>query len=144
MKQTDIIKNIENLFRTAVPSPGIFDQNVQASCVIEETMEFVSHLGYDNKTPLYSLKNQLRSGATRIQITDAAATLDDLCDVIITCIGMAYVLGYDLQGALAEVNRSNWSKFENGKALRDGNGKIMKGKDYSPPNLAQFIKFQGK
>jgi secreted protein len=67
MKQTDIIKNIENWFRTAVPSPGIFDQNVQASCIIEETMEFVSHLGYDNdKTPLYSLKNQLRSGATRI------------------------------------------------------------------------------
>ena len=75
MKQTDIIKNIENWFRTAVPSPGIFDQNVQASCIIEETMEFVSHLGYDNdKTPLYSLKNQLRSGATRIQITDAEAT----------------------------------------------------------------------
>lgn len=61
MKQTDIIKNIENWFRTAVPSPGIFDQNVQASCIIEETMEFVSHLGYDNdKTPLYSLKNQFK------------------------------------------------------------------------------------
>ena len=139
MKQTDIIKNIENWFRTAFPSPGIFDQNVQASCVIEETMEFVSHLGCDNyKTPLYSLKNQLRSGVTRIQITDAAATLDDLCDVIITCIGMAYVLGYDLQGALAEVNRSNWSKFQDGNVLRDKHGKIMKGKDYSPPNLAQF------
>ena len=50
------------------------------------------------------------------------------------------MMGFDIIGALNEVNNSNWSKFENGKAIFDGNGKIKKGTNYFKPNLIKFIK----
>lgn len=68
-----------------------------------------------------------------------ADLLDALCDQIVTAIGVGYMAGFDMAGALQEVIRSNASKFENGKPLFDENGKIRKGKDYTPPELAQFV-----
>ena len=44
-----------------------------------------------------------------------------------------------IEGALKEVNDSNHSKFENGKAVFNEQGKITKGKNYSPPELGKFI-----
>lgn len=41
--------------------------------------------------------------------------------------------------AFEEVNRSNMSKLENGKAIFREDGKILKGKNYFRPNLKQFI-----
>jgi predicted HAD superfamily Cof-like phosphohydrolase len=40
--------------------------------------------------------------------------------------------------AFEEVHRSNMSKLENGKALKNEYGKVIKSKSYSPPNLTQF------
>lgn len=54
-------------------------------------------------------------------------------------VGLAHMHNIDLIGALQEVNRSNWSKFENGKPVFDENGKIKKGKDYTPPELSKFV-----
>lgn len=33
------------------------------------------------------------------------------------------------------VDRSNWSKFVDGKPVRDAHGKVAKGQYYSKPNL---------
>ena len=49
------------------------------------------------------------------------------------------MFGFDMQKALAEVVRSNFSKFENGKPVFDDNGKIKKGANYTPPQLQEFI-----
>lgn len=38
----------------------------------------------------------------------------------------------NVPGALAEVNRSNYSKFEDGEPVFNENMKVMKGKDYTP------------
>ena len=65
--------------------------------------------------------------------------LDALCDQIVTAIGVAHRFGFDIQGALAEVNRSNWSKLVDGQFQHDANGKVIKPADYSPPNLAPFV-----
>ena len=65
--------------------------------------------------------------------------LDSLCDMITTAIGVGYRMGFDMLGAMNEVNRSNWSKFENGKVLRDITGKVIKGKNYFEPSLKDFI-----
>ena len=43
------------------------------------------------------------------------------------------------QVAFAEVHRSNMSKLVDGKPTKDGSGRVLKGPDYSRPNLAQFI-----
>ena len=41
--------------------------------------------------------------------------------------------------AFKEVQRSNMSKLENGKAIFREDGKILKGKNYFGPNLKQFV-----
>ena len=71
--------------------------------------------------------------------TDRIALLDALADQIVTATGVAHMFGMDLIGALEEVNRSNFSKFENGEPVFNGQGKITKGKHYTPPNLKPFI-----
>lgn len=64
--------------------------------------------------------------------------LDALCDLIVTCVGLAYMMGYDLHAALEVVNASNWSKFEDGQPVFDEQGKIQKGKNYRAPSLEAF------
>ena len=68
-----------------------------------------------------------------------AALLDSLADQVVTAIGVAHCAGMDFPGALAEVNRSNWSKFENGAPVFLTGGKIGKGEFYTPPNLTDFV-----
>ena len=65
--------------------------------------------------------------------------LDALCDQIVTAVGVAHMFGLDIEGALAEVNRSNWSKFVDGKPTFDANGKIAKPATYSKPDLTPFL-----
>ena len=49
-------------------------------------------------------------------------------------------LGNDLDGAFAEVHRSNMSKLDDdGKPVKRTDGKILKGPNYTPPNLSPFI-----
>lgn len=50
------------------------------------------------------------------------------------------MMGFDMVGALKEVNASNYSKFENGKPVFNEQGKIAKGKDYFKPNLTTYLK----
>lgn len=38
-----------------------------------------------------------------------------------------------------EVDRSNWSKFVDGKPVFNEQGKIAKPESYSPPNLVEFV-----
>ena len=49
------------------------------------------------------------------------------------------MFGLDIEGALAEVIRSNYSKFVDGKPVFDANGKIAKPATYSPPDLTAFV-----
>ena len=65
--------------------------------------------------------------------------LDALADQIVTATGVGTFLGMDVPGATKEVNRSNYSKFENGEPIFNENKKVMKGKDYTPPDLSKFI-----
>lgn len=64
--------------------------------------------------------------------------LDALCDEIVTRIGEAYRLNFDIIGALDEVNKSNYSKIIGGVIL-DKDGKVGKGKEYRSPKLVPFI-----
>lgn len=67
------------------------------------------------------------------------AILDALADQIVTATGVGTFLGMNVPGALAEVNRSNYSKFEDGEPVFNENKKVMKGKDYTPPDLTPYI-----
>lgn len=74
-----------------------------------------------------------------VHTEDRAELLDALADQIVTATGVGVFLGMNVPGALAEVNRSNYSKFEDGEPIFNENKKVMKGKDYTLPDLTPFI-----
>ena len=71
--------------------------------------------------------------------SDREALLDADIDLAWVTVGAALSSGADVLGAMKEVARSNFSKMVDGKMIKDGNGKVIKGPDFSPPYLAPFI-----
>ncbi|MEG9499874.1 hypothetical protein [Mannheimia indoligenes] len=91
---------------------------------------------------MFDLEKALAGEPVRLRNGDKAIIIGrilPLCDQIVTAIGVAYMFGMDIQGALKEVADSNDSKFENGEPVFNEQGKIAKGKHYFSPNLKQFI-----
>jgi predicted HAD superfamily Cof-like phosphohydrolase len=48
-------------------------------------------------------------------------------------------MGYDIEGAMAEVARSNMSKVDGGVIRKTPSGKVIKPEGYSPPDLKGFV-----
>lgn len=142
-----MIHSIKEWFKAAKPEPTVKDAYVQIGCHYEEVAEMADAL-WDDEV-LESAENTANnykdtedcliyfledlSESQRIQLLDA------ICDQIVTAVGVAYMMGMDIEGALAEVNRSNWSKFEGGVPVFNEQGKIAKGVQYTPPELSDYI-----
>ncbi|MBE2897805.1 nucleoside triphosphate pyrophosphohydrolase family protein [Pasteurellaceae bacterium 20609_3] len=139
---TDITP-ILDWFRKAVPNPTAANVTTQIGCHFEEVDEMFEAIGITptNISVVSDFLKNADEGYSNKIITDIdrTALLDSLCDQIVTAIGVAYMLGLDIQGALNEVNASNWSKFENGGPVFHPNGKIAKGKNYFEPKLEPFV-----
>ncbi len=137
--------------QTAVPFPTKETARVQIGCHYEEVSEMAEVLLDDvtfeslvdasrkYKVKSDTIENPYEKLLGLLNEEDKEYLLDSLVDQIVTAAGVAHHLGFDLLGALDEVNRSNFSKFEDGKPVFDENGKIAKGKDYSKPNLLPYI-----
>ena len=144
---TDPLTDTVNWFKEAKPEPTDKDALVQQGCHFEEVVEHLISIGVESED-LCDLSNDLKSN-TSLQTDDAIANymdtidqlelLDALADQIVTAVGVAYMMGFDIIGALTEVNASNWSKFVDGKAVTDENGKIIKGSNYFKPELDKFV-----
>ena len=142
----DSTQRIENWFKAAKPEPTINDVMTQYGCHLEEVCEclestsdieqaaVIKELATEYKTTDFG-KGEPNKGSQR----DNIDLLDSLCDQIVTAIGVGYMMGFDIQGALNEVIRSNDSKMVNGKFEFDANGKISKPSSYSEPDLTPFI-----
>lgn len=65
--------------------------------------------------------------------------LDAICDREVTGNGVAYLAGFDKDGADQEVLASNESKLEDGKPVILPGGKIDKGRNYKAPDLKGFV-----
>lgn len=73
---------------------------------------------------------------------DVVEIADALGDMLYTVYGTAIVHGIDLEQIFAEIHRSNMTKQLPDKGT-DDDGKIRKGKDYSPPELRPILHAQG-
>lgn len=73
---------------------------------------------------------------------DKTQVLDALCDLHYVLDGAFLALGFHnvKDAAMAEVHRSNMSKLgADGKPIYREDGKILKGPNYTAPNLEQFV-----
>ena len=148
---SDIITQTKKWFEIAVPNPTSKNISTQIGCHLEEVVEMLDVLqtkypGYKNKLDdarkhLRFISNLLKQEEDSffVQEEDRQELLDALADQIVTATGVGTFLGMNVPGALAEVNRSNYSKFEDGEPVFNENKKVMKGKDYTPPDLTPYI-----
>jgi len=72
---------------------------------------------------------------------DLKEVADALTDILYVTYGAGCAYGIDLDKCFKEVQRANMSKLgEDGKPIYNEKGKVMKGPNYSEPNLKQFVK----
>lgn len=141
----DSITDIANWFKAAKPEPTTKDACTQMGCHFEEVAEMATAIRAHNGADIISeigdlLKSALpQSAENYLNKSDHIELLDALCDQIVTATGVAYMMGFDIEGALKEVIRSNNSKMVDGKFTFDDNGKIQKPDSYSEPDLTPFI-----
>ena len=65
---------------------------------------------------------------------------DALTDILYVTYGAGYAYGINLDKCFKEVQRANMSKLgKDGKPIYNEKGKVMKGSNYSAPDLKQFV-----
>ena len=66
--------------------------------------------------------------------------LKELSDLVYVCYQYAANMGWDLDEAMFRVHQSNMSKLDDeGKPIYREDGKVLKGPNYKPPNLADLV-----
>lgn len=143
---------VEDTYRwiqKAVPAPTNKNIHVQFGVHLEEVRELLIEAHTNDittmmlldatKKNLQALSDRLKQNAFLVAFPDRVATLDAICDQLVTNTGLAYMLDMDPAGGLAEVNESNWSKFVNGEPVFNDQGKIIKGEHYRKPDLSSFV-----
>lgn len=144
-REGDLIAEILEWFNVAVPKPTLENQMMQWGCHCEEIKEMFHAVKlYGEESGVHETRFKIKfkpyfdklAGLSKKERIDV---LDALCDQIVTACGVGYMMGMDIRGALAEVSRSNNSKFEKGRPVFNEAGKIVKGKDYCKPDLEKFV-----
>lgn len=136
------VQSIIRWFEIAKPEPTVEDISTQIGCHFEECSEMAAELGmYGAEDILSDVADRFKSSKQTWLDIDGVKFLDALCDQVVTAIGVGVLLGYDMEKALAEVNRSNYTKFNaDGTPYIRPDGKIGKNPEtYQEPQLEPFI-----
>ncbi len=151
MSALNTITSIFNWFAIARPIVTSKSMHTQMGVHFEEVSEMLEEIiGLDDQTTLlinkareanHELANHLKANdvCVKIPLENRKAYLDALCDQIVTGTGCAYDQQMNISEAIDEVDDSNYSKFVNGEAIFDENGKIAKGPNYFKADLSKFI-----
>ena len=87
------------------------------------------------------IKEELNELHEAMKTKNLKEIADALTDILYVTYGAGCAYGIDLDKCFKEVQRANMSKLgKDGKPIYNEKGKVMKGPDYSEPNLKQFIK----
>jgi len=109
-----------------------FDQMVRTKPQFpnEETMQLRFDL----------IKEELDELEHAMRTKDLNEVADALTDILYVTYGAGCAYGIDLDKCFKEVQRANMSKLgRDGKPIYNEKGKVMKGPNYSAPNLKKII-----
>ena len=92
------------------------------------------------KLRLKLIKEELEELEQALNDKNLLEVADALTDILYVTYGAGHSFGINLDACFDEVQRSNMSKLgEDGKPIYNEYGKVMKGPNFSKPNLKQFI-----
>lgn len=86
------------------------------------------------------MREELRELVAAINNCDLVEIADGLADLSYVTFATALNFGIDLKPIFEEVHRSNMSKVG---GILNGQGKLIKPKTYTPPELVPLLKAQG-
>lgn len=80
-----------------------------------------------------------------VEAGDFIEMADALADLVYVAYGAAIEHGINLDEVLQEVQRSNMSKLhhETGLPIYREDGKVLKGENFTPPNIQEILQRQG-
>ena len=118
----------------------------------EKVKEFMTTFGQEVKTSAEFPENKIVELRKKlideefnelkdaINDNDIVEVADALTDILVVTYGAGAAFGIDLDKCFNEVHRSNMSNLsEEVKPIYNEFGKVMKGPNYSPPNLKKII-----
>ena len=92
------------------------------------------------KLRLKLIKEELEELEQSLNDKNILEVADALTDILYVTYGAGHSFGINLDSCFEEVQRSNMSKLDkDGKPIYNEYGKVMKGPNFSKPNLKQFI-----
>ena len=98
----------------------------------------------DDKTMqlrLNLIKEELSELEEAMKTKNLKEVADALTDILYVTYGAGYAYGIDLDECFKEVQRANMSKLgKDGKPIYNEQGKVMKGPNYTKPDLSKFVK----
>jgi phosphoribosyl-ATP pyrophosphohydrolase len=75
-----------------------------------------------------------------IEAGDIVAVADAIADLLYVVYGAALTFGIPVREVFADIHRSNMTKLDDdGRPVLRADGKVMKGRNYSPPNLLPIL-----
>ena len=87
------------------------------------------------------IKEELNELEEAMKTKNLKEVADALTDILYVTYGAGYAYGVDLDKCFKEVQRANMSKLgKNGKPIYNDQGKVMKGPNYTKPDLSKFVK----
>jgi len=86
------------------------------------------------------IKEELNELEQAMKTKNLKEIADALTDILYVTYGAGYAYGINLDKCFREVQRANMSKLgKDGKPIYNEKGKVMKGPNYTEPNLKQFV-----
>lgn len=86
------------------------------------------------------LREEVEEYYDAVRDNDVIGVAQELADIVYVAYGAALTHGIDLDAVIAEVHRANMSKLDDdGKPLVREDGKILKSKNFVPPDVAQVL-----
>jgi hypothetical protein len=86
------------------------------------------------------LDSEVQELRDAVAARDLTGIADALADIVYVAIGTAVTYGLPFDAILAEVHRSNMTKFLPDGPVINGEGKIIKGPGYEPPRIAGILR----
>lgn len=103
---------------------GSLQYNLQIKLIIEEYTEVI----------------EAYNAFKQNDLSTHVALLKELADLVFVCYQAAENMGWDLDETMRRVFDSNLSKLDNnGRPIRNEDGKILKGSNYKPPALYDIV-----
>ena len=86
------------------------------------------------------IKEELSELEHAMKVKDLKEVADALTDILYVTYGAGYAYGINLDKCFKEVQRANMSKLgADGKPIFNEKGKVMKGPNYTAPDLKKFV-----